>query len=586
MKSILLSMSCALLILISTAKAQNAISLKTNSTTVLYANQGSEGWGQKNITNWGDIVVLWYGTSQWLWYVNAPAAGDYYVDLLYSVPAQSAGTDMEIASENNPALPFKLEETKGFIHDNGLIDGNKNYERRRLSQPMKISAGVHWLGLSSKNVASGRYLLNLRGVELTPVAASAGIDSVNTATVSSRADISWMQNAVYGGMFHWTNMNVNQQGNLVDFDTMVTNFNVDTFVKQAEDMGLGYVLFTIGHAFDYCPAPLQSWAKYHGNDHITQRDLIMELADALAAKNIKLMLYFPTHTITKYCIHQTYDKSTWDYNLTYETFYTSLTEIITEVGTRYGKKVSGYWFDGWYQCFEKFGEMDFKSFYATCKIGNPDRTISTNPWVLPTVTEWEDYYGGEVFAIGDVPTSNIINYGPSKNKSLHFLITMEDDWVMVNTSKKIVIDKDNLVPYVKACQTSKIPVTVNLLVYADGTVMTGSRDNMVYLKNNIVKSLPVSVDAGKNKRFGGFESKSNKSDLPRLELNGQNRIVITNAGNRKDVSFSLTDLQGRKILSETFSGTNGMMARPVCNGVYFYKIKFDNKVISDKLSVF
>jgi hypothetical protein len=473
--------------------AQNTISIKTNSITLLYTNQGVEGWGQNNIVNLGNIVLLWYGTSQWVWYVDAPTTGQYYVDLLLSVPSQSSGYELEIGSEGNQLVSFTLEATNGFIHDNGYIDGNANYERTRMPETITISAGVNWIDLSSKNVSSGQYLMNLRGIALTPAGAGTEIDQDKELAVASRADISWMQNAVYGGMFHWTNMSVNQQGQLVDFETMVENFDVSQFATQAEEMGLGYILFTIGHAFSYCPAPLKSYAKYHGDDHITQRDLIMELADSLAARNIKLMLYFPTHTMTKYCVHQTYDKVSWDGSLTYGTFFSSLTEILTEVGNRYGTKVPGYWFDGWYQCAERFREMDYQPFFNTCKIGNPNRAMSTNAWVLPTVTYWEDYYAGEVFAIGDVPTSNIIDYGPAKNKPMHFLITMEDDWVMVNTSKRTVVDRNDLVNYIKACQSVKIPVTINLLPFADGTILQSSYNNMVYLRNNIIRDISTGV---------------------------------------------------------------------------------------------
>jgi hypothetical protein len=59
------------------------------------------------------------------------------------------------------------------------------------------------------------------------------------------------------------------------------------------------VLFTVCHAEPYCPTPLKSWEQYHPGK-TTQRDLIMEMADALNAKGIKLMCYFPAHVVGSY----------------------------------------------------------------------------------------------------------------------------------------------------------------------------------------------------------------------------------------------------------------------------------------------
>jgi len=55
--------------------------------------------------------------------------------------------------------------------------------------------------------------------------------------------------------------------------------------------GAGYVIFTVNHADPHCPAPIRSWEKYHSG-WTTKRDLIGEIADALQARGIRLMLYF------------------------------------------------------------------------------------------------------------------------------------------------------------------------------------------------------------------------------------------------------------------------------------------------------
>ena len=48
------------------------------------------------------------------------------------------------------------------------------------------------------------------------------------------------------------------------------------------------------------------------------------------------------------------------------------TDILKEFGERYGEKVVGYWFDGFYQCFEKYPDFSFRDFFKVCKAGNSE----------------------------------------------------------------------------------------------------------------------------------------------------------------------------------------------------------------------
>jgi hypothetical protein len=100
-------------------------------------------------------------------------------------------------------------------------------------------------------------------------------------------------------MFHWTSQSIGRDGTNKPFAQAVSDFPVDRFVEMVEATGAGYVLFTVGHAQPYCPAPLSSWEKYFPGK-TTKRDLIAEMAQSLDAKGIKLMCYFPTHVIGKF----------------------------------------------------------------------------------------------------------------------------------------------------------------------------------------------------------------------------------------------------------------------------------------------
>src|SRR5206468_1067796 len=126
-----------------------------------------------------------------------------------------------------------------------------------------------------------------------------------------------------------------------------------------------------------CPAllsaPLSSWEKYFPGK-TTKRDLIAEMPQALNAKGIKLMCYFPTHVVGKYP------------KASSEEFTHMTTDILKEFGEHYGERVVGYWFDGFYQCFEKYPDFSFSDFFKVCKAGNSKRITAVNSWIYPNVT--------------------------------------------------------------------------------------------------------------------------------------------------------------------------------------------------------
>jgi len=89
----------------------------------------------------------------------------------------------------------------------------------------------------------------------------------------------------------------------------------------------------------------------------------------------------------------------------------------------------GYWLDGWYQCFNKFPDFDFESFYKCSKAGNANRLLALNSWLYPTVSVWQDYWAGEVFSSSVSPKSSIIKEGPGLGLQFQALLALEGDWV-------------------------------------------------------------------------------------------------------------------------------------------------------------
>jgi hypothetical protein len=77
----------------------------------------------------------------------------------------------------------------------------------------------------------------------------------------------------------------------LSFQKAVDAFDLPTFMGQFRDTGADYLLFTAAHALQMLPAP------HPGIDKILpgrtcQRDLIAELADALASRGKPLLVYY------------------------------------------------------------------------------------------------------------------------------------------------------------------------------------------------------------------------------------------------------------------------------------------------------
>src|SRR5258708_14422779 len=101
-------------------------------------------------------------------------------------------------------------------------------------------------------------------------------------------------------MFHWTDFTQPRDGKKKAYKDAVDAFDVKAFANMVEEMGAGYVVFTLNHAHPHCAAPIQSWEAIHPG-WTTRRDLLGELADALEARNIRFLLYINSPTLTKLC---------------------------------------------------------------------------------------------------------------------------------------------------------------------------------------------------------------------------------------------------------------------------------------------
>lgn len=431
------------------ARSSIVIRVKRDAATPLYGIKAASTEG--DISRQHGDFLKWRGSGQLTWRISVAAAGDYLVQISYAAPTRAAGTVVEIA-RGGSRISASLGGTKGYFGSPYM-----DYERVPLSGKLRLASGPQVIMMRIENPKADP-AMHLRSLELVPVAAQAAIEAEQAKARKSRASTEWMAKAGYGVMFHWTSQTVTQDGTRKPYAEAVRDFNVDAFAEMVGSMGAAYVLFTIGHAEPYCPAPIKSWGKYHPG-MTTDRDLIMEMADRLNAKGVKLMCYFPTHVVAKAFSADDHE------------FEQINKEVMTEFGERYGGKVVGYWFDGWYQSFERHPDVSFQDFFQACKAGNPDRIIALNSWIYPKVTEWQEYWAGEVASPIVPPKSRYFDYGPAVGLQYQALLIMEPYWVQEKAGiPDPRFSAEELSGYIRSCMTHGGAVTINLGIYQDGRV--------------------------------------------------------------------------------------------------------------------
>ena len=439
----------------------------TKYSIALYGSKSEETDRVRKLP--GDVFLM-EGTGSFTWKVNIPKSDDYEVVLCYAADRDSSR--IQITGENS-SLTDIVHKTEGYYYDSN-IRWQQNFERITAKGTLKLSAGENAISFSLVDLIP-RTMLYFRGIELNPVSAKMAIKEEVEKAIKARSSTDWLAKAGYGLMLHWTSQSEPENGERKSYADAVRDFNVDAFADMVEQTGAGYVLFTNGHGENYCPAPINAWEKIHPG-MTTRRDLLMELSDKLNDRGIKFMIYMNSPRMAgmgKVLVEQYMDNHR---------------EILTEIGERYGGKIAGYCFDSWYQGYEEYPDFNFEELFRLCKIGNTDRLVSFNTWILPVNTPWQDFWFGETYIPGHPAQERIVQRGPGRGLQYHSLIVLENLWVHDKPTpmESPWLNADDLAKYIKACMINGGAVTINVGIYQEGTF---GEKSMVVLKsvNKIVR---------------------------------------------------------------------------------------------------
>jgi hypothetical protein len=253
-----------------------------------------------------------------------------------------------------------------------------------------------------------------------------------------RAD--WMQQAKWGVMNHYLadwQARVNHLTMSVEtWNSMIDKFDVEALAKELQSAGASYYQISIGQNSGYYLSPNAVYDQLTGiqPSKCSRRDLVSDLAAALAPRGIKLMVYLPSGAPAQ-------DKPAdaalgWQNGAHPNTeFQRKWERIIREWSSRWGKKVSGWWFDGCYfpsTMYRSPEPPNFASFAAAARAGNPDAIVAFNPGVvyrMLSLTPYEDFTAGEI----DKPELVAIKRGADgqiDGTQIHMLSYLGQTWGM------------------------------------------------------------------------------------------------------------------------------------------------------------
>ncbi len=164
-----------------------------------------------------------------------------------------------------------------------------------------------------------------------------------------------------------------------DWNSCVNDLDVNLLARQLHEINAGYLIFTVLQQTKYMIAPNETYNRitgYKNGEACSERDLIGDLYDALAAYDIELLLYFTGDGPFK-DERSLQAMEAGKFPVT-EPFVRAWSSVLEEYAVRYGDKITGWWIDGLYAGLGYDNPEKMKYFYDAVKKGNPDTLFSAN----------------------------------------------------------------------------------------------------------------------------------------------------------------------------------------------------------------
>ncbi len=288
----------------------------------------------------------------------------------------------------------------------------------------------------------------------------------NPTSMSLSGGKQWIRQAKFGVFVHYL-----PGGE--DFQKKVDSFHVAKFADQIERTGADYLIFTLGQDSGYQCSPNATYDHFTGypaGQRCSTRDLPMEIADELARRGIRLILYST-------CRSPNGDEQAMagladvpSRQPTPQEFIRRWTEVVREWSTRYRTKVSGWWIDGVYrpESYDLSLPCNWNTWAAAYRAGNPDAVIAFNNGsgidvAFLKLTEQQDFTAGEQSRFGAAP-----EFYPAYPTVQWHILSYLGDWWASPTGPNYT--DEWLINYVKKVNRQGGIVSIDVHISWDGTI--------------------------------------------------------------------------------------------------------------------
>ena len=261
----------------------------------------------------------------------------------------------------------------------------------------------------------------------------------------------------------------NSQGRNTSWSECVDEFNVTAYAASAAAARARYAVITMMQGSKYLLAPNAAYDAFTGyapGEACAKRDLILELSAALAARGVRLLLYWtgdgPHEDAQASAGLGWPDAPTSRANVPL-LFAQRWAAVQREYAERYAGRVAGWWVDGCYTYFN-YTEEKLQPYHDAARAGNAQALVALNHGVVLPISRysaWEDYTCGEVDALTEVPTSRFVN-----GSQWHTLSYVGATWAQGGAT----YNASYLQAYVRAVNAAQGVVTLDAQLFRNGSI--------------------------------------------------------------------------------------------------------------------
>ncbi len=252
----------------------------------------------------------------------------------------------------------------------------------------------------------------------------------------------------------------------------MNDLNVNKIASQLAQIHADYLIFTTGQNEKYLCFPNSTYEQltgYKRGEATSHRDLISDLYTALHKKRIKLFLYSTgdgpqADPQASKGLNNPSARPSYNGNFrTDEIWVKSWSVVIKSISLQYGKKITGWWFDGSYGSIG-YDSAFLKHYLTAAKAGNKQAMVAFNfmgPRDSVSVNTIGNYTAGESDKFECPPDLKL-----KKGIKWHLLSYLGTSWA----HSGIRYSAGYMSSYLKKVKINNGMVTVDVCLLRDGTI--------------------------------------------------------------------------------------------------------------------